>query len=203
VVELMPSLPETRASLLWRLPNADDAAAWEEFVMIYGRSVYRVARRMGLQSADADDLVQDVFSIVAGSISDWLKRSDRGKFRAWLFRIARNTAINVLTRSRFKPVGGEEAAKFLAEQPGPANDVSLRFEQEYRRELFRWASERIKSSVAENTWNAFWLSSVEAVPIAEVADRLGMSTGSVYIARNRVIARLREMVQHFADKEQE
>ena len=203
MVELMPSLPETRASLLWRLPNADDAAAWEEFVTIYGRSVYRVARRMGLQSADADDLVQDVFARVAASISDWLGRSDRGKFRAWLFRIAKNTAVNVLTRSRFRPAGGDEAAKFLAEQPAPANDVSLRFEQEYRRELFRWASERVKNSVAENTWKAFWLSSVEEMPISAVAERLGMSPGSVYIAKSRVIARLRETVRQFADQEPE
>ncbi len=201
MVKLMSSLPETRASLLWRLPNAEDAAAWEEFVTIYGRSVYRVARRMGLQSADADDLVQEVFASVAGAISDWLERTDRGRFRAWLFRIARNTAVNVLTRSRFQPVGGEEAARLLANQPDPTGGASARFEAEYRRELFRWASERVKQAVAEKTWRAFWLSSVEAVPIAEVAGRLKMRPGSVYLARSRVIARLRELVQQFEEQE--
>jgi RNA polymerase sigma-70 factor (ECF subfamily) len=203
MVELMSSLPETRASLLWRLPNADDAAAWEEFVLVYGRAVYRVARRMGLQSADADDLVQDVFTAVSRSISDWLQRTDRGKFRAWLFRIARNTAINALTRSKYQAAGGEEAAKHLAETPAVDASVSAGFEQEYQRELFRWASERVRRAVAESTWQAFWLSSVEAVPIAEVAGRLGMSIGSVYIARSRVIARLRQQVQQFAEQEQE
>jgi RNA polymerase sigma-70 factor (ECF subfamily) len=203
MVELMSSLPETRASLLWRLPNAEDAAAWEEFVLVYGRAVYRVARRMGLQSADADDLVQDVFTAVSRSISDWLQRTDRGKFRAWLFRIARNTAINALTRSKYQAAGGDVAAKHLAETPAVDAGVSAGFEQEYQRELFRWASERVRRAVAESTWQAFWLSSVEAVPIAEVAGRLGMSIGSVYIARSRVIARLRQQVQQFAEQEQE
>ena len=197
----MSSLPETRASLLWRLPNAEDAAAWEEFVAIYGRSVYRVARRMGLQSADADDLVQEVFAAVAGSISDWLLRTDRGQFRPWLFRIAKNAAVNVLSRSRFRPLGGEISERILANQPDPRSDASACFEHEYRRELFRFASERVKHSVAESTWRAFWLSSVQGVPIAEVARRLKVSNGSVYIARSRVIARLREIVRQFAEQE--
>ncbi len=197
----MSSLPETKASLLWRLPNAEDAAAWEEFVAIYGRSVYRVARRMGLQSADADDLVQAVFAAVAGSISDWLARTDRGRFRPWLFRIAKNTAVNTLTRSRFRQVGSQIPARRSADQPDPASDALARFEEEYRRELFRFASERVKQSVAEKTWLAFWLTSVEAMPIADAVCRLKMSTGSVYIARSRVIARLRETVQQFLKQE--
>lgn len=199
----MSSLPETRASLLLRLPNAEDAAAWEEFVRIYGRAVYRGARRLGLQSADADDLVQEVFSTVANSISNWLERTNRGTFRAWLFRIARNTALNVLTRSKFRGTGGEDAVKLLAEQPDPAADVSIQFEEEYRRELFRWASDRVRNLFSEKTWIAFWRSSVEGVPIPEVAEQLGISIGSVYIARSRVTARLRKAVQQFIAEEGE
>ena len=199
MVETMSSLPETRASLLWRLPDAQDAAAWEEFVQIYGRAVYRGARRLGLQPADADDLVQEVFRAVAKSISAWLDREQRGGFRAWLFAIARNTAINLLARSKFPAEGGDDAAERLAELPDSSEEISARFEIEYRRELFRWASEEVKDSFAEKTWTAFWLSSVEGRPIADVAEQLGMSAGSVYIAKSRVIARLREAVRRFEE----
>ena len=81
---MIPSPPETRASLILRLPDAADVAAWDQIVAIYGPLVYRMGLRQGLQAADADDLVQEVFTAVARSVSQWLERSDRGKFRAWL-----------------------------------------------------------------------------------------------------------------------
>ena len=69
---LMPSPPETRASLILRLPDAADARAWDEFAAVYAPLVYRLARRQGLQPADADDLVQEVLSAVARSVEGWL-----------------------------------------------------------------------------------------------------------------------------------
>ena len=88
------SPPETRASLILRLPNAADSAAWEEVVQVYGPVVFRMARKQGLQGADADDLVQEVFTAVAKQVEQWLWRSDRGPLRAWVLRIARNIAVN-------------------------------------------------------------------------------------------------------------
>src|SRR5438045_9641942 len=95
----MSSLPETRASLILRLPDAADARAWDDFVAVYAPLVYRLARRHGLQPADADDVVQEVLTAVARSGEAWLKRPDRGPCRAWLLRIARNLSINAPTRT--------------------------------------------------------------------------------------------------------
>ena len=55
---MIPSPPDTRASLILRLPDAADAAAWDELMAIYGPLVFRMAVRQGMQAADADDLVQ-------------------------------------------------------------------------------------------------------------------------------------------------
>src|SRR5438477_521039 len=96
----MPSPPDTRASLIVRLPNAADARAWDEFLAIYGPLVYHLARRRGLQPADADDVVQEVLAAVSRSVEAWIARADRGQFRAWLLTIARNLAINALTRGK-------------------------------------------------------------------------------------------------------
>ena len=122
------SPPETRASLILRLPNAADSAAWGEVVTIYGPLVFRMARKQGLQGADADDLVQEVFTAVANQVEQWLQRSDRGPFRAWVLRIARNIAINGLTRKPLggAAVGGSQAG--LSQIEDHTNEVSSQFD---------------------------------------------------------------------------
>jgi RNA polymerase sigma-70 factor (ECF subfamily) len=81
---MKPTHELTRASLILRLQDAEDMAAWDEFAKIYGPVVFNVATSRGFQAADADNLVQEVFLAVASSISNWLQRDDRGSFRAWL-----------------------------------------------------------------------------------------------------------------------
>jgi len=201
-----PSVPETRASLIVRLCDGADAAAWDEVVAVYGPLVYRLARQKGLQPADADDLVQVVLAAVARSIEKWLERSDRGRFRAWLLTIARNTAINFLTRPKHRPLatGGSDAANELASVAAPeeaSQNGSGDFDVEYRRQVFRWASNRLQQTMAEKTWQAFWQTTMEDRPIAEVATQLEMTVGSVYIARSRVMTRLRAVVQQFEEND--
>jgi RNA polymerase sigma-70 factor, ECF subfamily len=198
---MIPSPPDTRASLILRLPDAADAAAWDELVEIYGPLVYRMAVRQGLQSADADDLVQNVFAAIARSVAEWLERTDRGKFRAWLLRIARNAAVNFLTRRGHGSLGtgDERVAQLLAEIPAPKSQLSSEFDLEYRREVFRWAAEQVRDTVADSTWQAFWLTQMENLPITEAAERLGISVGNVYIGRSRVMTRLKELVKQFEE----
>jgi RNA polymerase sigma-70 factor (ECF subfamily) len=131
----MTSLPETRASLILRLPDAADVRAWDEFAAIYGPLVYRLARKQGLQPADADDLVQEVLTAVARSVQGWIENGHRGPFRAWLLRIAKNTAINFLTRPRHQAIaaGGSEALRGIAQLADSAADDGGEFNLEYPR----------------------------------------------------------------------
>ena len=91
---MRPSYEPTRASLILRLQDAEDMAAWDEFSAIYAPVVFNVATSRGFQAADADNLVQEVFMAVAASVANWLQRDDRGSFRAWLLRIARNASVD-------------------------------------------------------------------------------------------------------------
>lgn len=195
---MIPSPPDTRASLILRLPDAANVKAWDDFVSLYGPAVFRLAKQRGLQAVDAEDLVQDVFIAVARSVEQWLERNNRGSFRAWLLTIARNKAINLLTRAnRIQGLGGDSGADIMAGIPVDAAGVSSLLDFEIRRELFQRAAEIVRDSVADITWQCFWLTHVDEIPIAEVSRQLGVSVGNVYIARSRVMTRLRNAVKRF------
>src|SRR5947209_958507 len=90
----MAEFPYTRASLLLRLRDPRDEAAWAEFIQLYAPLVYGFARRQGLQDADAADLSQDVLSAVAGAVGRLEYDPGRGAFRNWLFTVVRRKLLN-------------------------------------------------------------------------------------------------------------
>jgi RNA polymerase sigma-70 factor (ECF subfamily) len=170
-----------------------------EFVEIYEPLVQRLARRNGLKGPDVDDITQEVFRAVAGAIDRWDPDPARGSFRSWLSRIARNVIINLLTARKRRPAGhgtGDTATLALLEaQPAVEPEASALFDVEYRRRLFAWAAERVRTQVQESTWQAFWRTGVEGQDVPDVAKALGLSPGAVYVARSRVMARLRREIE--------
>lgn len=192
----MPHPPTTRYSLLARLCDPSDDAAWQELVEIYEPILYGLARRRGFQHADAADLCQEVFQATAKAIDGWRRRTDRGSFRAWLFHVARNIMINALRYRQRHPVGvgGSDIKDLLDQQPADDEESRL-LAFEYERHLFLWAADDVKKEFRATTWQAFWQTAVEGRSVGEVAQDLKISLGAVYIARSRVMARLREKIQ--------
>ena len=194
----MDDTPTTRPSLLVRLRNLQDQQSWEEFYTIYQPLVFRMARNQGFQDADASELTQEVFVAVASAIERWDPNPQRGSFRGWLFRIARNLMINWLAYRRRHPTGPATAicVNYWPSSPIRADrEDSAVFDREYRRQAFAWAAEQIRNEFREATWQAFWLTSVENRPVPEAAEKLKISAGAVYIARSRVMARLRQKIE--------
>jgi RNA polymerase sigma factor (sigma-70 family) len=196
--------PETRHSLLVRICDPQNELAWTEFAEIYEPLIYRLARRKGLQHADASDLTQDVLTAVAGAINQWDPDPARGSFRGWLSTVARNMAINLLKSEQRKPRGsGDTQIKlWLNEQADPDGETSAVFDQQYRRELFQAAAGVVRNQFQPTTWQAFWRTCVEGQDIQQVAVELGTSVGNVYVARSRVIARLKTHVEKLQDDTQ-
>jgi RNA polymerase sigma-70 factor (ECF subfamily) len=196
-------VPDTRNSLILRLADKGDAEAWGRFVAVYEPLVYRLARAKGFQDADAREVVQEVLMAVSRAVERWDADPQKGRFRDWLFRIARNLMINHLTRRKHRPLGtGDSAvAELLAEYGDPTAEESAMFDLEYRREAFRWAASQVQAQVKPATWRAFWLTSVEGRAIVDVAEELNMTAGAIHIAKSRVIGRLREAVKMLDESE--
>jgi RNA polymerase sigma-70 factor (ECF subfamily) len=189
----MDDLPATRLTLIARLLDRADGAAWSEFVALYEPLIRRLAHRKGLQDADAGDLCQEVFRAVAGAIDGWDPDRARGSFRGWLSRITRNLLINFLTRHQGQPRGSGSTSvqELLEAQPAADPAAAALFDSEYRWRVFEWAAEEVRREFAPSTWQAFWRTAVEGRAPAAVASDIGLSVGAVYVARSRVLARLR------------
>ena len=198
----MSDVPATRLSLLVRLRDARDDGAWSQFVELYAPLVFGFARKHGLQDADAADLTQDVLQAVAGGIRGLDYDPRRGSFRGWLFTVVRNKLRDFLA-ARNRPgrgTGDTDAQHRLQELPAREEDQTAWWEQEYERRVFSWAAEQVRGAFRDSTWQAFWQTAVEGKTGPQVARSLGLSVAAVYLAKGRVMARLKELIQETLDE---
>jgi RNA polymerase sigma factor (sigma-70 family) len=195
----MTSNPDTRESLILRLPSSQDALAWREFIAIYEPLIIRFAGRRGLQEADAREIAQNVLIAVAKSVDRWQPDRERGRFRAWLFRIARNQLINWISKQATQ-ASSARALDGSALEQFPSEDYrAAEIELEYRREMFRVAAAQARDSFSASTWDAFWRTAVLAESVDSVAASLELSPGAVYIARSRVTSKIRDIIVQLED----
>jgi RNA polymerase sigma-70 factor (ECF subfamily) len=193
----MAEPPPTRVTLLNRLKDGGDVDAWREFVRLYGPVVYGFARKRGLQDADAADLMQEVLRSVARNAGRMEYDPKRGTFRGWLYTVTRNKIYNFLTAQKNRPRGAGDsgAQERLDGIPDRQPDRDDDWDIEYQRRLSAKAMDRVKHEFQPNTWQAFWGTAVDGRPAQEVGAELDMSPGAVYVAKSRVLARLRDEVQ--------
>ena len=172
---------DTPASLLERLRQPAAPAAWNRFVELYTPVLYAWTRRLGLQPADAADLVQDVFTILVQKLPTF--QYDKQKsFHAWLKTVLVNRWRDKLRRPVEVPAGAGLVAP----------DEDALSETEYRRHVVRRALQLMQSDFKPATWRACWEFVVTGKPAEVVARELGLTINAVYLAKSRVLRRLRE-----------
>jgi RNA polymerase sigma-70 factor (ECF subfamily) len=187
----MAKPPITRPSLLFRIRDAADKDAWRQFVQVYAPLIYRFARNYRLQDADAADVTQEVLKAVARASKRLNYDPRRGSFRAWLFTVVRSKLCNFLAARKLS--GDPDAQAALDELP--ARQEEELWDLEYERRIFAWAAEQVRGGFEESSWQAFWRTAVEGKGGKEVAEQLGLSVGAVYIAKSRILARLKEQIR--------
>jgi RNA polymerase sigma-70 factor (ECF subfamily) len=162
--------------------------------------VFAWCRRAGLQPADAADVGQEVFAAVARAIQGFRHDRKGDTFRGWLYVITRNKLRDRSIPPGGTGAGGSNAQRRLdeiraeeVEQAIPPSDAVAADEQ---KALYRRATEMVRSEFETRTWDAFWRAFVDGDAAADIASDLGVSVNSVYLAKSRILRRLRE---EFAD----
>ena len=184
----------TSHSLLQELRKPEANDAWKRFVKLYTPVLFDWAARAGLQETDAADLVQEVFVILLEKLPEF--EYDRtGSFRAWLRTVTMNKLRDGKRRAaRSVTVGFDD--KLFAKIEADADSY---WDLDFRRELARRALELMRTDFAPTTWQACWEFLTQSKSAAEVAKRHGLSENAVYIAKCRILRRLRQELQGMLD----
>lgn len=198
----MTQAPTTRVSLLLRIRDPRDHGAWQQFADLYSATIYGYLRRRGLQDADAADLMQDVLRSIAVAIGRFDYDTQRGTFRSWIFTVTRNKLFNFTEARRNQPRGSGDSGvqEQLAEALGVYDETDDAWNREWQLQLAAKAMENVQSEFQPATWKAFQLAAVEGKAAKDVSSATGLSVGAVYVAKSRVIARLKSEIERLSDE---
>jgi RNA polymerase sigma-70 factor (ECF subfamily) len=182
----------TSVSLLDRLQRSPSPSDWRKFAGLYTPLLFYWARQLNLQDADGEDLVQEVLSCVWKEISNFRRRNGK-RFRGWLWTITLNHVRR--QRRRKQPT----QAPHNGDWAGDIDSLTEMIEDEYQSYLVKRAMHLMKSEFEPTTYEACWKFLVESLPASEVAAQLGLTTNAVYLAKARVLRRLREVLDGLLD----
>lgn len=183
----------TKASLLARVRDRNDSAAWQEFASVYRPILVSYARARGLSFHDCEDVAQHCLAAVAQKITEFDYDPRRGRFRAWLRRIVDGRVTDTLRRRRIQqPRSGE-----LEQVPHREPEPDEAWERAWLREHLRYCMQQVQTQVAPHTYEAFVRVAIEDHPVSEVCADLGLTPNQVYVARSRVTHRLQALMHEF------
>ena len=187
----------TRQSLLWRVRDLSDRAAWQDFVECYAPRIFAWCLRYRLQDADAADATQTVLMKLVEGLRSFEYDLQRGRFRGWLKTVTRHVSADVARSWRERGTGNSEFLLTLEnlEQPDAADTLYEEVELGYQRELLRRASIVVRLRVQPRTWGAYRLTCEEHIAAPHVAQQLAMPVSEVYVAKSRVLKMLREEIR--------
>lgn len=162
-----------------------DDRAWDRFVSLYTPFLLACSRRAGLNEHDASELVQDVFLHLLDQLPKFEYDEGRRNFRGWLKTVTVNKC-----RERWRKKSPDSLADRAAELVAVEDEVF--WEQEYRDQLMQQALEIMQSEFETKTWRACWEFTVSGRKASEVAAELGMTEAAVFMAKSRVLSKLRQ-----------
>lgn len=182
----------TSLSLIARWQR-DDAGAWERVVHLYYPLIYGWCRRAGLQPEDARDVTQEVFVALARDVKRFRSEGGSNSFRGWLWGVTRNQQLGFWRKRSSQPQGGGGTDHHTRMQAIQADDQATLYAEagEEDAAIARRALELIQMEFEDRTWRAFWQTAVEQKKPQHVAEDLDMSVNAVYLAKSRVLRRLR------------
>jgi len=182
----------THASLLLRLRNEADEAAWREFNERYGELIRGFARRRGLQPADCEDVAQDVMLSLSKVMPGFDYDAKKGKFRSYL----KTATLRAILRKNQKKhgevaLGDIEEATRIADADDAVEEA---WDLEWQRYHLRQAMNSLNHEFNDKDREAFRRYAIDGEDAQATASALGISTSQVYYAKSQILHRLKDVI---------
>jgi RNA polymerase sigma-70 factor (ECF subfamily) len=199
----------TQTNLLSAVLDSQNREAWGQFYRVYAPMLRNFGRRLGVSETDLDDLGQEVLMIAHRSLREQVYDPAKGRFRMWLFGIARRQALTVLRargrRTRIQhvsPAGNSVDLLAQVEDPRTEETIQEIWRQEWRYALLDEAMRQIRTEVGEREYEAFVLYAVQRLGVQKVAEQLSIAPASVYVYKGRVMAAIQKWLATFEEEDE-
>jgi RNA polymerase sigma-70 factor, ECF subfamily len=190
----------TSISLLERLRFGRDEDAWNRLVELYQPWIRGQLQTEGLATADADDVVQEILTVLLQEMPKFQHNGSRGAFRCWLRRITTNRVRELWRDRKYRPAaGGADLERTLDQLADDGSELSRRWDREHDQHVVAELLKSIAADFEPRTWQAFRAFVLEGRSAATVAAELGISEGAVWTAKSHVLKRLRQVGKDLLD----
>jgi RNA polymerase sigma-70 factor (ECF subfamily) len=188
-------MAETSLTLLDRLQKQTDQESWRRLVDIYAPLIRFWLSRSPLQSADHEDLTQEVLKIVVQKLPEFQRRRE-GSFRAWLRVVTVNCLREFWRSSKHQPVatGDSDFLQKLQELEDPQSELAKVWNSEHDRHVVRRLLELIGPQFEPTSLHAFRKVVLEGLKPSQVAAELGISVNAVFLAKSKILRQLRQEI---------
>ena len=190
-------MDETSLSLLDRIRETSDAQSWDRLVALYAPLLKRWVLWYEVQDSDADDIVQDVLTVVTRDLAKFQHNKRAGAFRSWLRAILVNRVREFWRSRKYQPIatGTSSINEKLNQLQDETSEVSQIWNREHDQHILKRLMQAIQSQFEPKTWQAFQYQVVDGQKAERVAQELEMSLSGVYTAKSRVLSALRRESQ--------
>lgn len=191
-----PLTTVTSETLLLGLRDPEDREAWQRFVSRYRSVLVSYARRRGLSDNDAQDAAQESLLRFSSSYLRGQYDPMRGRLRTWLLTITRNCVTDALRARRDRHIqlcGSSDEVNPIASLADHDPQHAI-WEEEWRRAVLRACLDEAHRFFDSATIEAFTMSTIDDMGVEEVASKLSITRNSVYLARHRVLKKIRELL---------
>ncbi len=188
----------TTTQVLEELKISNDSAVWNKFTDSFRPVVINFAKKLGLSNDDAEDAAQETMLVFVKAFRDGKYNREKGRLRDWLFGVARRVTLNLRKNKPLEQlIADKSTGTSYWDLIEDDRNLKLSWETEWRQMVLTNCLEQARKEFDSKIFKAFELYAIEQKAIDEVTRNLEMSRNAVYIAKSRVLSRLRQLEKQF------